>query len=429
MRSAVAVIGLWMALGVVTPGCAGCGRAARPVSDDGGDAAVDGVSDSARDTLPWLEAFIYPDMIPEDFLPNPCGSAHLPATPTRVTLPRKYVCGRGCRQVTRRDSDLEYDLKGDVLVYGRGGSVYTTNLKTGEEWLLCEKGKPSRCKAPSTDGKHIVYARYVPGPGSFLSNQIFVVDAATRVETERACVKFGQNNNCSIYLSAAAKAGLLVRLSKKAGCDRPVIYPYAGGEPIVVGTLEALYARADGPWLVWQEWWPKPGTKAYVERLAAYNTDTHKKVIFPKSSGQIRPRIDGTKVVAVIESAPDEGDGDTDIAIHDIVQGTEIIYKHPARQDRPDVSGSLVVWQDWRHNPGGIAPRDGVNMSNSDIYLYDIKTGKETQLTCGVGFESAPRIDGRRVTFIGVLPGIGGGQIFMIDLDQWDGHCVAPRLP
>lgn len=404
-------------------GCAGCACSNRPAQTT--DAALDTrVADLSFD----LGVDRGPPVDLGDGPQHPCGRGHLPSSPTKQTDPLTLGCGPGCRQISRHSSGLEYDLHGDVLTYSDDQRVYLIDVASGEEWLLCDREGTVICMRPATDGRRLGYIRYTPGhAGWFSHQQLFVFDTVTRQETELACTQFV----CEVWPLAATDKALVAQLSPTGGCNRAVLYPFGGGTPKLLGDTDpGLYldhsmVRAAGPRLVFRETkrLPKPG----YERLVAYDTRNDTLTPLPDSRMHIWPRIDGEVVVAVVENQPGKSDGDTDIAIHDLAKGTLEVLKHPARQDSVDVSGNLVVWHDWRNNPGGIAPENGVGMTNTDVFLYDRTTGKETQLTCGASFESNPRIDGRRVVFRGVVKNVKAA-LFLVDLDTWDGKCIVPRV-
>jgi beta propeller repeat protein len=67
--------------------------------------------------------------------------------------------------------------------------------------------------------------------------------------------------------------------------------------------------------------------------------------------------------------------------------GDEIrITSAVAPQLAPDVSGPLIVWEDWRHG-------------NAEIYLYDLRSEEERRLTDRLTDQTAPRISGNWVVW------------------------------
>ena len=98
--------------------------------------------------------------------------------------------------------------------------------------------------------------------------------------------------------------------------------------------------------------------------------------------GQQYPSISGTRIVW-----QDYRAGNADIYLYDT--STTIlttITDEAASQERPDVDGGRIVWQDRRSG-------------NWDIYLYDIDTGVETAIGTEIGDEKAPAISGEWVVW------------------------------
>ena len=71
----------------------------------------------------------------------------------------------------------------------------------------------------------------------------------------------------------------------------------------------------------------------------------------------------------------------------DFSSGSETrITNDPSGQGVPDISGDIIVWQDFRNDTG--------DFTNSDIYLFDLSTGLEGEVSLAPGRQSGPRISG-----------------------------------
>ena len=106
--------------------------------------------------------------------------------------------------------------------------------------------------------------------------------------------------------------------------------------------------------------------------------------------------------------------GNADIYHHDLTTGkTTQVTTNPGTQEKPDVWGDWVVWQDWRNSPGEMS--QGGKAPNSDIYAENLKTGKEVQLTDFPGLELFPRVDEDRI-FYRSFDTKNQSSVFMIDL-------------
>ncbi len=85
---------------------------------------------------------------------------------------------------------------------------------------------------------------------------------------------------------------------------------------------------------------------------------------------------------------------------------------NPANQWRSDVHNGLVVWEDFRNAED---PNDRDRDQNMDIYLLDLESGIEQQVTDLPGAERAPRILGHRLFFIS-RDLLDQDAVFMVDL-------------
>ena len=86
----------------------------------------------------------------------------------------------------------------------------------------------------------------------------------------------------------------------------------------------------------------------------------------------------------------------------DPAQGTETrITTNESAQSNPDIYKNLIVWQDERNGD-----------ENADIYMYDLSTSKETRITKS-GSAMDPAIYGNRIVW---MDGRNGGSL---DADSW----------
>jgi beta propeller repeat protein len=92
----------------------------------------------------------------------------------------------------------------------------------------------------------------------------------------------------------------------------------------------------------------------------------------------------------------------------------------PAGDAYTAIWGTRIVWMDWRNK--------GPSDANSDIYMYDIATGEETQLTTNVAWQGVPDIWGDRVVWSDTRDGMQA--IYLLDLSTGQERRVfaAPRV-
>jgi beta propeller repeat protein len=82
-----------------------------------------------------------------------------------------------------------------------------------------------------------------------------------------------------------------------------------------------------------------------------------------------------------------------DIFVYDLKGGKETrLTSIQSDKVFPRISGPLVVWADYRN-------ADEINTRNGDIYLYDLDSSTETNLTNSILEETHPAISGSRIAF------------------------------
>jgi len=93
--------------------------------------------------------------------------------------------------------------------------------------------------------------------------------------------------------------------------------------------------------------------------------------------------LDGGKLVTVSENELTVTDLDANIQL------ASIPVKHDAGFD---ISGNYVVWSDLRNEKTPIGNLGSYDVANADIFLYDLSTGEERQLTTDPSAQINPRI-------------------------------------
>ena len=108
----------------------------------------------------------------------------------------------------------------------------------------------------------------------------------------------------------------------------------------------------------------------------------------------------------------DDSNGNWDIQMYNISTSTKVqITNNDADQQNPDIYGNRIVWQDSR-NGGG--ERYWSLSGNWDIYMYDISTQKETQITSNESIQINPAIYGDKIVWQDFRN--GNWDIYMYDL-------------
>lgn len=136
----------------------------------------------------------------------------------------------------------------------------------------------------------------------------------------------------------------LVSIGRQNGKSSTMLLDLTTGEESKVADATLLNERFSGHWLVGEDQSPL-GPPDYYIRIKAIDMDTGEEIDL----------------------------GDTH-----------------ANQQRPSISGDIVVWEDRRNK----------DRSGTDIYAYDLKTGKEFTVTATISMEIAPRVSGQWVTYL-----------------------------
>lgn len=407
-------------------GCGGCnGLSADP------DSRV--APDSLLEDLRIPPDARTPDTGGPDTVPPACGGSRT-LKPVAVKRGKGIPCGKGCQQVTFGDSPNEYDVFGNLLVYSGGGgidrSVYMVDLAKDEEWLVHKPAYPKRpaCNTVATDGTRLAYSCTIsPIPGDY-NDPIQIYDPTTKIEQDLRCWKIDVNKGHSPAWIGLGQQGIVVDMSFKSQSTLDAHFYRFSDDSFtnISQRFGGVYnTRISGDNIVWFQTWDW-GAPPYTQ-IVLYNTHTKKKrFLAPFAGNQYNPRIRGSKVVWVDNrnSPGNHGDlGNSDIYVHDLKTGkTTAACTHKAQQDLPDVEDDRVVWMDWRNNKPTPTPKFmGSQRLNSDIYMKDLKTGKEIQITAFAAkgykdLELDPRIDRNRVFFRMIYQ--GGVAVFMIDLKQ-----------
>lgn len=140
--------------------------------------------------------------------------------------------------------------------------------------------------------------------------------------------------------------------------------------------------------------WGELGQGFVTLRLAAIDTqgvtyDTYATLFVDKASPlvtdpgvQTAPAIDGNRVVW-----QDNRNGNSDIYLFDLTTNTEQqITTNSSSQTLPAIHGDRIVWQDNRNG-------------NFDIYLFDLSTNTEQQITTNLSSQKAPAIHEDRIVW------------------------------
>jgi beta propeller repeat protein len=147
------------------------------------------------------------------------------------------------------------------------------------------------------------------------------------------------------------------------------------------------------------------------------------KQITSNKAGQIMPRIWGDYIVwednrndSIKDKNPE-----WDIYLYNISSGEEkLITKAPGIHTNPSINDNRVVWEDGRNFKGKKELRWGGNVpeNNTDIYMYDIKTGKEEAIATGPLQECNPTIYGNYIAWEDRNTNGFAAEIYLYDINK-----------
>jgi hypothetical protein len=332
-------------------------------------------------------------------------------------------CGRGCRQVTFKDPVMlwfHYAISGRFLVYrsdiDNPGSILLVDLIRNKEYEL--DGNPEyRRSPPDIDDGLVSYVISSSDPtnmekilwryriGDCVRHPVVTRTMTARDRPMHALSLSG--DTVAWYDSAILAAGIYAM--NIYGGEVITVSPQhcvCLGHPILVGRTviyEGFHTPSRELWMV--------------------DIDTLEQINLTNSPApQFEHDFDGTWT-AWTDGRNDGGHGDPysarynpDIYGMQIPDGEhEALCTDPSTQLHPAVGEGLVAWEDFRNaeNPNGAWDRD----ADIDIYLLDLGTRREVQVTNLHGQERYPRIDSGRLFYVSEDLE-GEPAVFMVDLEE-----------
>ena len=136
-----------------------------------------------------------------------------------------------------------------------------------------------------------------------------------------------------------------------------------------------------------------------VSRPANAGIGFYESQITSNSASQEKPDIYGNIIVY-----QDNRNGNWDIYMYDLsIQTESQITNNPFSQEYPAIDGSRIVWQDSRNT------NFDSGLVTWDIYMYDLLTQTEKRLSAS-GLNTQPAISGNRIAYI------KNGDVYYYDL-------------
>jgi beta propeller repeat protein len=150
-----------------------------------------------------------------------------------------------------------------------------------------------------------------------------------------------------------------------------------GTETQITDSLDSLNPVTYGDWIAWEESYYMFNEGTIEPAIFIYNISSGEKI--PLAPGT-SPAIHGDRVVW----ASSNGSGFSGIYMHNISTNQTTLIKNQGWD--PAIYGNIIVWVDGRNG-------------NSDIYMYDISTGEERQVTVHTSAQINPAIYGNTIVW------------------------------
>jgi len=209
----------------------------------------------------------------------------------------------------------------------------------------------------------------------------------------------------------------------------PTILDLASGESSVLSELgHEIRMDAAGQLVAWVDYRDYPDPERVGEVYLYDHTQGEVRQLTEDQDWQFNPRTDGRSVVW--EDArngtytPPDTTTNCDVYLFHVPDGTyHQVTNEPHNQERPDVDGDYVVYQDDR---AGAPPQNEelTTRLNLDVYLTNWRTGREFQMTYDHHQQYEPRLTGRKLAFKERRLGGGTGYpgLTVLDLDCYERH-------
>ena len=225
----------------------------------------------------------------------------------------------------------------------------------------------------------------------------------------------GDQGDDTAYRSIALSSDYLAFLHTGyaiSGKKRVELIPLGSGllEEVQDDFVNRFYCRLSDTHLVWSQ-----GSTNCHGDIWAHNLTTKETWnLTDHEADQFMPRIDGTRVVWTDNRNGPGGFVNADIYVHDFSTGdTTQLTDGEWIQMKPDISGNTVVFEDYRASAD---PNSQGSFDGMDIWMVDISTGAQTQLTSFPGPEGDPQIVGDKLYYYRQVPGETYFAVFEQDL-------------
>jgi beta propeller repeat protein len=332
-----------------------------------------------------------------------------------------YDCGPGCKQLSFEELNpvTGWSAKGRYVGYTQFGTSEPRVVDVESNCFAVivhpEFGQDASFMYPDVNGDRVGYSVMNYSPS--ISREFLTVALDTG-EMERCLQASSPADSIYHYRNTNLDFGIIAFLEVKSSNSQGQAMLF----DIPTSTLTEMSAPNLSLWdlrlstdiAVWTDK-AGGGGDIYAHRISTgetWNLTDH-------PDGQFSPRIDGTRVVWT-DLRHGGGNWDSqitwdhaDIFMYDFATDElTSITNQDWLQLYPDIEGDRIVWQDSRACE---EPNNPFDWSDIDIWMYDLSTGQQHQITNLPGPEGDPQISGDRVFFMAYSPD-GYPAIFVQDL-------------
>lgn len=327
----------------------------------------------------------------------------------RKLLPRLLTrgtgtsCGSSCRQVTfparsGGKGSLQYDLWGDHLVYRQQSQkdLYLVDLKADKEWGLLEHPPKNRyfdlktTAAALYQGKvaYSVSLLWTDSPNNILYTSLLVYDIATQQEQTLGCWSVtlsDASNGGSISSMEFSEAGLVYFGGQVGGSGQYGNYHL----DLATGKQTRLSGYSDryqlwGHQLAWDDY---TGDVMVTDLRLGKTTNLSDHKDKQEHAAIWKQRVVWTG------HGDDPSCPNTEIYLYDLLTGKleAVTSKTASFQEQPAIHGDTVAWIERERNTS-LGPCGHMYGGGGDIVVKDLKTGKAQKLALSKRYKKNLRI-------------------------------------
>lgn len=311
-------------------------------------------------------------------------------------------------RITTSGSAVSPAIYGDRIVY-QGAYIYMYNLSNSKETQITTN--ESIQWSPAIYGDRIVWT------GERNGEEIYMYNLSTFNETQITKTKITNNESPGINygkIYPAVYEDRIIWLDIDNGNQAIYMYNLSTAKETQIATIKSYIYRPAiyGDRIVWSD-----GSNGKFD-IYMYNLLTRNKIQITKNGSAVSPAIYDDRIVWQDNR---NSDGNSDIYMYNLSTLKETRITTSGKASNPSIYGDRIVWRDSR-NPtefnGTVDAMPPTFHALDDIYMYDLSTFKEYQVTANPSADiiNAPVIYGDRIVWQDARNNDGTTNIYMATL-------------